>query len=83
MRTEHGALALVTNIHGKLEFLRTVAFLEIVFSFMGVDLPFFTAADLKSNSVMGLLGILPLQVSACDRGMNRQLFTHRKQHCCV
>lgn len=58
------------NIHGKLEFLRTVAFLDTVFSFMGVDLPFFTAVDLKSNSVMESLGILPLQISACDRGMN-------------
>lgn len=52
------------NIHGKLEFLRTVAVLEIVFSFMRVDLPFFTAADLKSNSVTESLGILPLQISA-------------------
>lgn len=58
------------NIDGKLEFLRAKAFLEIVFSFMGVDLPFFTAADFKSNSVMEFLGILPLEISACDRGMN-------------
>jgi len=55
MTTECGALALV-NIHGKLEFLRTVAFLEIVFPFMGVNLPFFYYSRPQKQVSKGIFG---------------------------
>lgn len=42
------------SICGKLQFLRTVAFfLETAFSFMGVDLPFFIAAALRTREIPG------------------------------